>query len=111
MVILTHVILSPARGSYRSRMSFQVGVPRLNGGRMGMLATRSPHRPCPIGAGCQTVVTLSHNLVCLDTANAADACPANAATVSSAVILTTAAPQHLLVHGWIKLRFPMSCKE
>ena len=28
----------------------KVAVPRLNGGRMGVLATRSPHRPCPIGA-------------------------------------------------------------
>lgn len=28
----------------------KVQVPRLNGGRMGVLATRSPHRPAPIGA-------------------------------------------------------------
>ncbi len=27
----------------------KVQVPRLNGGRMGVLATRSPHRPSPIG--------------------------------------------------------------
>ncbi|GAQ90789.1 hypothetical protein KFL_006850030 [Klebsormidium nitens] len=27
----------------------KVKVPRLNGGRLGVLATRSPHRPCPIG--------------------------------------------------------------
>ena len=24
-------------------------MPRLKGGKMGVLATRSPHRPCPIG--------------------------------------------------------------
>ena len=27
----------------------KISVPRLNGGRMGVLATRSPHRPVPIG--------------------------------------------------------------
>jgi tRNA (Thr-GGU) A37 N-methylase len=26
-----------------------VKVPRLNGGKMGVLATRTPHRPVPIG--------------------------------------------------------------
>ena len=31
----------------------KVGVPRLNGGRLGVLATRSPHRPSPIGGSCQ----------------------------------------------------------
>lgn len=24
-------------------------MPRLKGGKMGVLGTRSPHRPCPIG--------------------------------------------------------------
>lgn len=27
----------------------KIRVPRLNGGRMGVLATRSPHRPVPLG--------------------------------------------------------------
>ncbi len=31
----------------------KVQVPRLNGGRMGVLATRSPHRPSPIGESTQ----------------------------------------------------------
>ena len=38
---------SPDHGS--DGLKAKVQVPRLNGGRMGVLATRSPHRPCPIG--------------------------------------------------------------
>lgn len=33
----------------RSGLKAKVAVPRLNGERMGVLATRSPHRPVPIG--------------------------------------------------------------
>ncbi|XP_064978300.1 uncharacterized protein LOC135619836 isoform X2 [Musa acuminata AAA Group] len=33
----------------RSKFKAKVRVPRLKGGKMGVLATRSPHRPCPIG--------------------------------------------------------------
>ncbi|OAY79839.1 Nef-associated protein 1, partial [Ananas comosus] len=33
----------------RSKFKAKVRVPRLEGGKMGVLATRSPHRPCPIG--------------------------------------------------------------
>ena len=33
----------------RSGIKAKVSVPRLNGGKMGVLATRSPHRPVPIG--------------------------------------------------------------
>lgn len=32
-----------------SQIKALISVPRLNGGRMGVLATRSPHRPVPIG--------------------------------------------------------------
>lgn len=35
--------------SKKSWLDVQVRVPRLNGERMGVFATRSPHRPCPIG--------------------------------------------------------------
>ncbi|GFH15964.1 TsaA-like domain-containing protein [Haematococcus lacustris] len=38
-----------ARGGCRPGLKAKVAVPRLNGGRLGVLATRSPHRPCPIG--------------------------------------------------------------
>ena len=39
---------SPLQGD-RSAKHSKISVPRLNGGRMGVLATRSPHRPVPIG--------------------------------------------------------------
>jgi len=35
-----------------------VRVPRLKGGRKGVFATRSPHRPCPIGLTVAKVRTL-----------------------------------------------------
>lgn len=33
----------------QSKLKAKVRVPRLNGERKGVFATRSPHRPCPIG--------------------------------------------------------------
>ncbi|CAL8461760.1 g1291 [Coccomyxa elongata] len=36
----------------------KVQVPRLNGGRMGVLATRSPHRPAPIGLSVAEVIAV-----------------------------------------------------
>ncbi|KAL7193726.1 hypothetical protein ACSBR2_025362 [Camellia fascicularis] len=33
----------------KSKFKAKVRVPRLEGGKMGLFATRSPHRPCPIG--------------------------------------------------------------
>ena len=35
--------------SSREGIKGKVRVPRLNGGRVGVLATRTPHRPCPLG--------------------------------------------------------------
>ncbi|XP_066394338.1 uncharacterized protein [Miscanthus floridulus] len=37
------------KDSARSKLKAKVRVPRLKGGKMGVLATRSPHRPNPIG--------------------------------------------------------------
>ncbi|KAJ8617195.1 hypothetical protein MRB53_013381 [Persea americana] len=39
----------PSRSKFKAKVGGQVRVPRLKGGKMGVLATRSPHRPCPIG--------------------------------------------------------------
>jgi tRNA (Thr-GGU) A37 N-methylase len=36
-------------GAGAAGVKAKVTVPRLNGGRMGVLATRTPHRPVPIG--------------------------------------------------------------
>ncbi|KAE8654635.1 BNR/Asp-box repeat family protein [Hibiscus syriacus] len=43
----------------KSKFKAKVRVPRLKGGRRGLFATRSPHRPCPIGL---TVVKVYSNL-------------------------------------------------
>lgn len=42
----------------QSKLKAKVRVPRLNGERKGVFATRSPHRPCPIGL---TVAKVSLN--------------------------------------------------
>ena len=39
-------------------MGVQVGVPKLDGGRVGVFATRSPHRPSPIGLSVAKVKNL-----------------------------------------------------
>lgn len=44
-------------GSGSSQIKALVSVPRLNGGKMGVLATRSPHRPVPIGLSTAKVGT------------------------------------------------------
>ncbi|KAF8400407.1 hypothetical protein HHK36_013705 [Tetracentron sinense] len=49
--------------SSKSKFKAKVRVPRLKGGRMGLFATRSPHRPCPIGL---TVAKLLEHKVILD---------------------------------------------
>lgn len=48
---------SPHHGS--DGLKAKVQVPRLNGKRMGVLATRSPHRPSPIGG-----LTVSAEMQC-----------------------------------------------
>lgn len=37
------------QAAHSAGVKSHVKVPRLNGGKMGVLATRSPHRPVPIG--------------------------------------------------------------
>lgn len=50
-MILWHVIWFVDKGlNYQTfLLLWKVRVPRLKGGKMGVLATRSPHRPNPIG--------------------------------------------------------------
>uniref|UniRef100_A0A0E0B392 TsaA-like domain-containing protein n=1 Tax=Oryza glumipatula TaxID=40148 RepID=A0A0E0B392_9ORYZ len=43
----------------RSKLKAKVRVPRLKGGKMGVLATRSPHRPNPIGLSVAKHTNLS----------------------------------------------------
>ncbi|CAN1228711.1 tRNA (adenine(37)-N6)-methyltransferase, partial [Linum grandiflorum] len=47
----------------RSKFKAKVRVPRLKGGRMGVFATRTPHRPCPIGLTVAKVEAVQGNMV------------------------------------------------
>lgn len=40
----------------RQNLKAKIAVPRLNGGKKGVFATRSPHRPSPIGLSCAKVI-------------------------------------------------------
>jgi len=42
-------------------LTTQVRVPRLNGKTMGALATRTPHRPCPIGLSVAQVMDAAND--------------------------------------------------
>lgn len=49
----------------RSKFKAKVRVPRLKGGKMGVLATRSPHRPCPIGLTVAKVEAVYGHMILL----------------------------------------------
>ncbi|XP_017983823.1 PREDICTED: uncharacterized protein LOC18589121 isoform X2 [Theobroma cacao] len=49
----------------KSKFKAKVRVPRLKGGRMGVFATRSPHRPCPIGLTVAKVEAVQENMLLL----------------------------------------------
>eukprot|EP00232_Nephroselmis_pyriformis_P018512 CAMPEP_0182877010 /NCGR_PEP_ID=MMETSP0034_2-20130328/14488_1 /TAXON_ID=156128 /ORGANISM="Nephroselmis pyriformis, Strain CCMP717" /LENGTH=211 /DNA_ID=CAMNT_0025009829 /DNA_START=55 /DNA_END=686 /DNA_ORIENTATION=- len=53
----------------------KVSVPRLNGGRMGALATRTPHRPSPIGLSVARVVRVDRGRIVLAGADVVDGSP------------------------------------
>ncbi|XP_059460317.1 uncharacterized protein LOC132189590 [Corylus avellana] len=59
----------------KSRFKAKVKVPRLKGGRMGVFATRSPHRPCPIGLTVAKVEAVQENMVLLSGVDLVDATP------------------------------------
>lgn len=47
-------------------------VPRLDGGKMGVFATRSPHRPCPIGLSVARVLGVEGRTLVLGGADIVD---------------------------------------
>ncbi|VAI32634.1 unnamed protein product [Triticum turgidum subsp. durum] len=49
----------------RSKLKAKVRVPRLKGGKMGVLATRSPHRPNPIGLSVAKVEAVDGHAILL----------------------------------------------
>ncbi|CAH9110367.1 unnamed protein product [Cuscuta europaea] len=58
-----------------SKFKAKVRVPRLKGGRMGVFATRSPHRPCPIGLTVAKVESVCGGAVILSGIDLVDGTP------------------------------------
>ncbi|GIL78924.1 hypothetical protein Vretimale_220 [Volvox reticuliferus] len=59
----------------RSGLKAKIHVPRLNGARMGVLATRSPHRPSPIGLSTAQIIGLEGNSLLLGGVDIVDGSP------------------------------------
>ncbi|KAL9267042.1 tRNA (adenine(37)-N6)-methyltransferase-like protein, partial [Drosera capensis] len=59
----------------RSKLKAKVRVPRLNGETTGVFATRSPHRPCPIGLTVSKVEAVHGNMVLLSGTDLVDGTP------------------------------------
>uniref|UniRef100_A0A2P2Q4K0 TsaA-like domain-containing protein n=1 Tax=Rhizophora mucronata TaxID=61149 RepID=A0A2P2Q4K0_RHIMU len=59
----------------RSKFKAKVRVPRLKGGRMGVFATRSPHRPCPIGLTVAKMEAVRRNMILLSGVDLVDGTP------------------------------------
>ncbi|KAL0337799.1 UNVERIFIED_CONTAM: tRNA (adenine(37)-N6)-methyltransferase [Sesamum calycinum] len=59
----------------QSKFKAKVRVPRLKGERIGVFATRSPHRPCPIGLTVAKVEAVHGNAVVLSGVDLVDGTP------------------------------------
>ncbi|XVF47756.1 hypothetical protein PTKIN_Ptkin03bG0136300 [Pterospermum kingtungense] len=59
----------------KSKFKAKVRVPRLKGERMGVFATRSPHRPCPIGLTVAKVEAVQGNMLLLSGVDLVDGTP------------------------------------
>ncbi|XP_020873018.1 putative S-adenosylmethionine-dependent methyltransferase RcsF isoform X3 [Arabidopsis lyrata subsp. lyrata] len=59
----------------QSKLKAKVRVPRLNGERKGVFATRSPHRPCPIGLTVAKVEEIQKDKVRLSGVDLVDGTP------------------------------------
>ncbi|KAL5775149.1 hypothetical protein ACOSP7_012706 [Xanthoceras sorbifolium] len=59
----------------KSKFKAKVRVPRLKGEKMGVFATRSPHRPCPIGLTVAKVEAVQGNMVLLSGVDLVDGTP------------------------------------
>jgi tRNA-Thr(GGU) m(6)t(6)A37 methyltransferase TsaA len=53
----------------------KIRVPRLNGDRLGVFATRSPHRPCPIGLSVAEIIKVKGSTLILGGADIVDGSP------------------------------------
>ncbi|KAL4447380.1 hypothetical protein ABPG77_007413 [Micractinium sp. CCAP 211/92] len=65
----------PGRDSGVRAKIRQAWVPRLDGGKLGVFATRSPHRPCPIGLSVARVVCVEGRTLMLAGADIVDGSP------------------------------------
>ncbi|KAM7477067.1 hypothetical protein LguiB_024310 [Lonicera macranthoides] len=59
----------------KSKFKAKVRVPRLEGGKKGVFATRSPHRPCPIGLTMAKVEAVQGHKVLLSGVDLVDGTP------------------------------------
>ncbi|PON52945.1 TsaA-like domain containing protein [Parasponia andersonii] len=59
----------------KSKFKAKVRVPRLKGGRMGVFATRSPHRPCPIGLTVAKIEAVQGHTMLLSGVDLVDGTP------------------------------------
>ncbi|XP_038879626.1 tRNA (adenine(37)-N6)-methyltransferase isoform X1 [Benincasa hispida] len=59
----------------KSKFKAKVRVPRLKGERVGVFATRSPHRPCPIGLTIAKVEAIQGHQILLSGADLVDGTP------------------------------------
>lgn len=53
----------------------KIRVPRLNGERLGVFATRSPHRPCPIGLSVAEIISVEGSTLILGGADIVNGSP------------------------------------
>ncbi|OMO95057.1 hypothetical protein COLO4_16079 [Corchorus olitorius] len=68
----------PSQSKFKAKVcdtGTMVRVPRLKGGRMGVFATRSPHRPCPIGLTVAKVEAVQGNMLLLSGVDLVDGTP------------------------------------
>ncbi|XP_074276326.1 uncharacterized protein LOC141600052 [Silene latifolia] len=59
----------------RSKVKAKVRVPRLKGGKKGVFATRSPHRPCPIGLTVAKIEAVQGHMILLSGVDLVDGTP------------------------------------
>ncbi|KAL9242249.1 hypothetical protein vseg_016269 [Gypsophila vaccaria] len=59
----------------KSKFKAKVRVPRLKGEKKGVFATRSPHRPCPIGLTVAKIEAVQGNMILLSGVDLVDGTP------------------------------------
>lgn len=68
---LPHIWSQPTHKDFKAK----VRVPRLDGGKMGVYATRTPHRPCPLGLTLAKVEGVHGRLLLISGADVVDGTP------------------------------------